>query len=53
MWIMVKWFDDVATTAWSPPRDLWDIYATGPAPSDKHVLASLADDAPYRWFLPA
>lgn len=53
MWITVLWFDGVPTSAWMPPSDLWDIYAPGPAPSDKHVLAEISDDGPYRWFIRA
>lgn len=51
MWIIVLWFDGVHMSAWMPPMDLWDVYAKTPRPSDKHVLAALSDDAPYRWFI--
>ncbi len=44
-------FMDTVLSAWIPPEDLWGVLAKSPRPSDKHVLAQIADDAPHRWVL--
>lgn len=52
MWAKVLFFD-AAVFAWVADPDLWATFAAGPAPTADHVLALVADDAPWRWLLPA
>lgn len=46
-------FYGVILTAYIPPADLWIILAKELRPSDRHTLAQIADDGPYRWLLEA